>query len=138
MPRREYRMLAEQQYSVFLNFPPRPNGKFDYRVVMPYGPQSLRINNEAFTPVWYGDSEWKIQSEMTTPYVTIDSPPLLIVSAPFSMSGSSMLLGAYNIGFKTLGHGTLQVRFENLAGKYYMRDAQYTFGDEPPAEMLTK
>ncbi|MBK8809462.1 MAG: hypothetical protein IPN69_01850 [Acidobacteria bacterium] len=138
MPRREYRMFAEQPYSVYLSFPSRPQGKFDYRLVMPYAPQRLTINGELLSPVWYGDSEWKIQSDLTTPIGTVNSPPTVVLSAPFSMSGSSMLLGAYNIGFKTVGRGTLQVRFENLGGKYYMREAQYSFGDAPPGEMLSK
>ncbi len=129
MPRRTLRFLAEQPYSVFLNFPEQPQGAFEYNLVMPYAPQQMQIDGEFHTPVWYGDSVWKFSSSVVTPAATAESPMLTIVSAPFTMAGSTVVFGSYNCGIKSLGHGTLQVQFQKIATKYYMRDAYFAFGD---------
>lgn len=129
MPRRTLRFLAEQPYSVFLNFPEQPHGPIEYSLVMPYAPQQMQIDGEYHTPVWYGDSVWKFSSSIMTPAATAESPLLSIVEAPFTMAGSTVLFGSYNSGFKTVGHGTLQVQFQKVATKYYMRDAYFAFGD---------
>lgn len=139
MPRRIYRMSAEQPYSVYLNFPSQPGGTINYRLVMPYGPQRLAINDTPIYPVWYGDCIWNLSSSIVTPLPTEMPPPqFVVVSSPFSMSGTTLFFGGRSGGFKTVGHGTLQVQFEFIGREYYMRAARFTFGDEVPTADFTK
>jgi hypothetical protein len=139
MPRRIYRMSAEQPYSVYLNFPSQPDGAVNYRLVMPYGPQRLSINGAAIYPVWYGDCIWNLSSTIAKPLPTATPPPqFMVVSSPFSMSGTTIFFGGRSGGFKTVGHGTLQVQFEFVGREYYTRAARFTFGDEEPTAGFTK
>lgn len=133
-PLRDYRMFALQVYSVYLNHPIQPNGDFVYRVVMPYGPQSLSINGVSFFPVFYEDCKWIIRSSAFTPESTPDSPQFVTVYSPFTMQGLSQLSGTYTSNFKFYGGGTVGIIFEKIGNKYYFREAKYTFTEESQLE----
>ncbi len=129
MPRRNYRFLAEQPFSVYLNHPIQPNGDYKYSVVMPYGPMQMIINNQLYSPVWYEDCIWKIEGSAQTPLVTPDSPLVITVNAPFTMSGKSLTFGAYSLGFKTSGKGNAALKFQKDGTKYFLREANYVFSE---------
>ncbi|HQU86095.1 MAG TPA: hypothetical protein PKY59_23410 [Pyrinomonadaceae bacterium] len=134
-PQRDYRMSALQVYSVYLNHPIQPNGDFSYRVVMPYGPQSLSINGVSFYPVFYEDCKWTIRSSAITPKATPDSPQFVTVNSPFTMQGLSLLSGANISNFKFYGSGNARIIFEKARPEeYYFREATYTFTEESQIE----
>lgn len=136
-PRRDYRMNGLQVYSVYLNHPVQPSGDYDYRVVMPYGPQSLAINNQPIYPVWFEDCVWDIKSSAQTPQITPDSPQIITTSSPFTISGSSAFFGADNSFFRIKGSGTAELRFERIGTKYFFREAVYRFSEntEPQKDL---
>lgn len=126
-PTRDIGVYAVQPLSVFLNHPIQPSGPYEYRVVMPYRPNQMTINGQSIYPVWFNESVWKIQSSILTPDVTLNSPAFTTVQAPFSMSGNLLSYGAYNIGMRMRGSGTVTMKFEKVGSKYYFFDAAYTF-----------
>lgn len=132
-PRRVYLLDAEQVWSVFQNFPSRPAGAFDFSLATPYGPQRLLIDGELFSPVWHADSVWKFSSDIVTPEPTPTSPQTVHLQAPFTMAGSTALYGAFKAGFRIRGGGTLDVLFERVNSKYFVREARFLFGDSAPA-----
>lgn len=129
MPRREYRMTAEQAFSVYLNHPIQPNGNYEYDLVMPYGPQSLLINNVLFAPVWFEDCSWQITGFAQTPEANANSPQFVFVNSTFTMRGRSVFFGANNSAFKTGGSGNLELKFEKINNKYYFLQARYIFSE---------
>jgi hypothetical protein len=129
IPRRDYRFLAEQTFSVYLNHPVQPNGAYKYTVIMPYAPMQMRINDQAFAPVWYAECVWNIESSAETPVVTPVSPLIVTIDAPFTMSGNSLTYGAYTLGAKTSGKGTVALRFQKDSTKYFLREANYVFSE---------
>jgi hypothetical protein len=136
MPRRDFVMDAVQPFSIYLEHPVRPEGDYEYRVVMPYGAQRLSINNEFIAPVWYEECVWTIKSSVITPSVTDTSPQFVFIEAPFTMSGSTITFGAYTTGFKITGKGTVRIKFEKIQTKYYLLEALYIFGSNPLTENI--
>ncbi len=128
-PQRDYFMNGLQAYSVYLNHPIQPDGDYDYRLVMPYGPQNLSINSRAIFPVWFEDCIWNIKSNAQTPLVTANSPQFVTTNSPFSISGSSIFFGADNSSFRVKGSGNAELKFEKIGTKYYFREARYIFGE---------
>ena len=128
-PQRNYIMNVEQLNAVYLDHPVQPDGDYEYRVGMPYHGGSFQINDDNFFPVWYTACVWKINSSIVTPEATPNSPQFLIVSAPFTMHGSSNFNGAYSTGFRIKGQGTTELKFEKIELKYYLREARYKFTD---------
>lgn len=137
-PYRNLQLDAVQPYSVYLNHPVQPNGNFEFSVVMPYGPQSLKINNVPFYPVWYGDSKWTIYSTAQTPEATAASPQFVTVNTPFRMAGSSAIIGANTSYFKVKGDGNANIVFEKIRDKYYFLEANYVFTEPSLLEKDTK
>jgi hypothetical protein len=134
MPRRDFIMDAEQPFSEYLGHPVQPNGDYEYQLVMPHGGQRLRINDESFFPVWYAESVWRMKSSVVTPTASSDSPQFVFVEAPFTMSGSTVTYGNYRTGFKSLGKGTVRIKFEKINNKYYLLEALYNFGYTQPTD----
>ncbi len=129
-PQRNYIMDVEQLNAVYLDHPVQPEGDYEYKVGMPYHGKLLKINDESHFPVWYVGCVWKINSSTVTPEATPVSPQFLIVSAPFTMNGSSNFYGAYSTGFRIKGQGTAELKFEKIELKYYLREARYIFTDK--------
>ena len=138
MPKRDYILTAEQINSVFLDHPVRPKGVYDYKVGMPYHGSAFYINNELFSPVWYAECVWRIHSSIETPIGSADSPQFIIVSAPFTMNGSSEFFGAYSTGFRISGQGTSELKFEKMGAKYYLLEARYLFSNNSLISQDTK
>lgn len=132
-PQRVFLLDAEQNPSGFQNFPSRPEGAFDFSLLMPHHPQRLLINDELFSPVWYYESIWTFSSNIVTPEATPTSPNSIHIQAPFEMAGFTSFFGAYRTGFKTVGHGTLDVLLERDNSKYFVREARFLFGTSAPA-----
>ena len=137
-PRIEYRMRGFQEYSVYLDHPVQPNGAYDYRVRMPYGPQSLLINGRAIFPVWFEDCVWNIRSSAQTPSVTPNSPQFITTVAPFLITGSSLFFGGDNSNFRIKGTGNAEIKFEKIGNKYYFREARYVFGANASQDKTSK
>jgi hypothetical protein len=129
-PQRNYVMDVEQLDAVYLDHPVQPEGDYEYKVGMPYHGKLFKINDELFYPVWYVGCVWKIKSTIVTPEATAASPQFLIVSAPFTLNGSSNFYGAYTTGFRIKGQGTTELKFEKIQLKYYLREARYRFADK--------
>jgi hypothetical protein len=129
VPQRNYIMSSEQADNVYLDHPVQPSGDYEYKVRMPYHGSSFKVNDEIFFPVWYSACVWKIQSSAITPEATANSPQFMTISEPFMMTGSSNFYGEYSTGFRIKGQGTSELKFEKVAGKYYLLQARYTFTD---------
>ena len=126
-PNRQLTFSANLPFSVYLDHPVQPQGDFVYTVVMPYNPNQLRINGEPRYPVWFNESVWAIRSSAVTPEATGTSPAVITITSPFSMSGTTRAYGAYPIALRTRGSGTATIRLEKIEGRYFFREAEYTF-----------
>ena len=129
MPKRDYILTGEQINSVYLDHPIQPKGIYDYKVGMPFHGSAFYINSVLFAPVWYADCVWRINSSIETPTGSVNSPQFVIVSAPFTMTGTSEFYGAYSTGFRIRGQGTSELKFEKMGAKYYLLEARYLFTD---------
>lgn len=128
-PVRTYRFGATQYYSVYLDHPIKPDGRYDYSLIMPYGPQSLFINGQNIYPVWYVESRWNLNASVITPIATVDSPVIATVESPFSMTGTTSTYGRYNLNLRTKGSGTVRIRFEKIGLNYFFLDGTYVFSE---------
>ena len=126
-PNRSLTFSANLPFSVYLDHPVQPQGDFVYSVVMPYNPNQLRINGEPRYPVWFNESVWTIRSSAVTPEATGTSPAVMTITSPFSMSGTTRAYGVYPLALRTRGSGTATIRFEKIEGRYFFREAEYTF-----------
>lgn len=126
-PNRQLTFTANLPFSVYLDHPVQPEGDFVYTVVMPYNPNQLSINGEPRYPVWFNETNWVIRSSAVTPEATGNSPAVVTVTSPFSLTGTTRAYGAYPLALRTRGSGTATIRFEKIEGRYYFREAEYTF-----------
>lgn len=126
-PNRQLTFSANLPFSVYLDHPVQPQGDFVYTVVMPYNPNQLSINGEPRYPVWFNESVWTIRSSAVTPEATGTSPAVITITSPFSMTGTTRAYGAYPLALRTRGSGTATIRFEKIEGRYFFREAEYTF-----------
>ncbi|MBK9164711.1 MAG: hypothetical protein IPM21_12555 [Acidobacteria bacterium] len=126
-PNRQLTFTANLPFSVYLDHPVQPEGDFVYTVVMPYNPNQLSINGEPRYPVWFNETNWTIRSSAVTPEATGNSPAVITITSPFTMSGVTRGYGAYPLALRTRGSGTATIRFEKIEGRYYFREAEYTF-----------
>ncbi|MBX3295253.1 MAG: hypothetical protein KF762_06040 [Acidobacteria bacterium] len=126
-PSRQLTFSANLPFSVYLDHPVQPQGDFVYTVVMPYNPNQLRINGEPRYPVWFNESVWTIRASAVTPEATQTSPAVIELTSPFTMSGITRAYGAYPLALRTRGSGTATIRLEKIEGRYFFREAEYTF-----------
>lgn len=126
-PNRQLTFSANLPFSVYLDHPVQPQGDFVYTVVMPYNPNQLSINGEPRYPVWFNETTWTIRSSAVTPEATGSSPAVITITSPFTMSGVTRAYGAYPLALRTRGSGTATIRFEKIEGRYFFREAEYTF-----------
>ena len=52
---------------------------------------------------------------------------MITITSPFSMTGTTRAYGAYPLALRTRGSGTATIRFEKIEGRYFFREAEYTF-----------
>lgn len=129
-PSSSFVFSSEQQFSVYLGFPPRPEGEFEYVVQMPYSPGSVNINGENHYPVWYSDSKWSVRMSVMTPPEFPPGPEFTVVNSAFEFSGTVYFQGARGRCLRAKGSGTAQVMFQKIENKYYFRQALLTFGPQ--------
>jgi hypothetical protein len=121
-----------------LDHPAQPDGEFDYFVKMPPHGSPLYINSELFSPVWYAGCIWRIHSSAQLLTGTPDSPQFITVRTPFTIDGSTEFFGAYTSGFRIIGQGTAELKFEKNGAKYFILEARYTFSDNSSSNQNSK